>query len=84
MFEERSKKTFQRRKRATIYTTINCNIKKTKVNNPSFSIEEIKSEINVHNIGMKARNKKNWKVVVKKVVQAAYSNTSIKVIYNIH
>ena len=58
MFEERSKKTFQRRKRATIYTTINRNIKKTKVNNPSFSIEEIKSEINVHNIGMKARNKK--------------------------
>ena len=77
MFEEKSNKTFRGRKRATIYTTINRNIKKTKENNPSFSIREIKSEIDLHKIGIKARNKKHWKVIVKQVVQAAYSNTSI-------
>ena len=74
MFVERSNKTF----RATIYTTINRNIKKTKDNNPSLSIREIESEIDLHNIGIKARNKKHWKVVVKQVVQAAYSDTSIR------
>ena len=88
MFEEKSNKTFRGRKRATIYTTINRNIKKTKENNPSFSIREIKSEIDLHKIGIKARNKKHWKVTVKQVVQAAYSNTSIhqqqwKVVHNV-
>ena len=78
MFEEKSNKTFRGRKRATIYTTINRNIKKTKDNNSSFSIREIESEIDLHNIGIKARSKKHWKVVVKQVVQAAYSNTSIR------
>ena len=53
------------------------------------SIREIKSETDLHNIGIKARNKKHWKVVVKQVVQAAYSNTSIrqqqwKVVHNVH
>ena len=89
MFEEKSNKTFRGRKRATIYTTINRNIKKTKENNPSFSIREIKSEIDLHKIGIKATNKKHRKVVVKQVVQAAYSNTSIhqqqrKVVHNIN
>ena len=78
MLEERSNNTFRGRKRATRYTTINRNIKKTKESNPSFSIREIKSEIDLHNIGIKARNKKHWKVVVKQVVQTAYSNTSIR------
>ena len=56
MFEERSNKTFRGRKRATIYTTINRNIKKTKESNPSFSIGGIISEIDLHNIGIKAGN----------------------------
>ena len=58
MFEERLNKTFRERKRATFFTIINCDIKKTKENNPSFSIGEIKSETDLHNIGLKARNKK--------------------------
>ena len=89
MFEEKSNKKFQGRKRATIYTTINRNMKKTQENNPSFSIGEIKSKIDLRNIEMKARNKNRWKDVVKQVVQAAYSNTSIrqqqlKVVHNVH
>ena len=78
MFEEKPNKTFRGRKRATIYTTINRDIKKTRENNPSFSIGKMKSEIDLHNIGIKARNENHWKVVVKKVVQAVYSNTSIR------
>ena len=38
IFEEKSNKTFRGRKRATIYTNINRNVKKTKENNPSFNI----------------------------------------------
>ena len=67
VFEASSNKTFRGRKRATIYTTINCNIKKTKENNPSSRIGEIKSKIDLRNIGIKARNKKHWKVVIKQV-----------------
>ena len=81
MFEERLNKTFRERKRATFFTTINCDIKKTKENNPSFSIGEIKSETDLHNIGLKARNKNHWKFIVKQVFQAAYSNRSIRSIH---
>ena len=89
MFEENSNKKFQGRERATIYTTINRHMKKTQENNPSFSIGEIKSEIDLRNIEMEARNKNRWKDVVKQVVQAACSNTSIrqqqlKVVHNVH
>ena len=89
MFEKRPNKKFQERKRATIYTKINCDKKKSQENNPSFGFREIKSESDLHNTGVKAKNKKHWKVVVKEVVQAAYSNTSIhqqqlKTVDNVH
>ena len=58
MSDKRSNKKFRGRKRATIYTTINFHIKKTKENNPPFSIREIKSENDRHNIIVKPRNKK--------------------------
>ena len=78
MFDERSNKTFPGRKRTTILTTINRDTRKTKENNSSFDIGEIKSEIDVHNIGIKAMDKNRWKDVVKQLGQAAYSNTSIR------
>lgn len=53
--EERSSKTFRGRKRATIYPTINRDVKKTKENNPSFSIGEMKSETDLHNIGIQSK-----------------------------
>ena len=68
MFKRRSNKKFRGRKRGTIYTTINRDIKKTKENNLSFSIKKIKSETDLHNIRVKVRNKKHWKVVAKQVV----------------
>ena len=74
MSEERTNKTFLGRKRAAIYTTINRDVKKTKDNNPSFSNGEIKSKNDLHNVGIKARNKSHWKLVLKQAVQATYSN----------
>ena len=38
---------------------------------------EIKFEIVFPNVGVKARKKNHWKVVLKQVVQATYSSTSI-------
>ena len=32
--------------------------------------------INLHNIGVKARNRKHWKVITNSVVEAAYSDTA--------
>ena len=78
MSEKSSNKKFWVRKRATIYTTVNRDIKKTKENNPSSSIREIKSETDLYSIAKQGRNKKHWKVFVKQVVQAAYSNTPIR------
>ena len=78
MSAKSSNKKFRVRKRATIYTTVNRDIKKTKEKNRSFSIREIKSEIDLCNIAKQGRNKKHWNVFVKQVVQAAYSNTSIR------
>ena len=53
--EERSSKAFRGRKRAIIYPTINRDVKKTKESNPSFSNGEMKSEIDLHNIGIQSK-----------------------------
>ena len=42
------------------------------------NIRKINNKIDLRNIGVKARNKNHLKVVVKQVVQAAYSNISIR------
>ena len=64
MSEKSSNEKFRVRKRAAIYATVNRDIKKTKEKNPSFSIREIKSEIDLYNIAKQGRNKKHWKVFV--------------------
>ena len=42
----------------------------------TFKICELKSEIDLHNVGAKARNRKQWVKIVKQVVASAYFNTS--------
>ena len=73
-FEKRSNKKYPGRKRATIYTTIQRDIHKTCQKNPDFVIRKFKTEIDLHNLGVKARNKKHWRRIVREVVEAAYSN----------
>ena len=72
-FEARSNKTFPGRKRATIFTTIQRDIRKTCQRNPDFVIRKFENEIDLHNLGVKARQKNHWRMIVKEVVNAAYS-----------
>ena len=72
-FEERSNRKFKGRKRATIITTINRDIQITKLKYPEFDIQKLKSEINLHNIRVKSKNRRLWGKRVKQVVDAAYS-----------
>ena len=76
-FEKRSNRKFIGRKRATIVSTINRDIYKTKTKYRNFEISELKTEYNLHNIGAKARNRKKWSSIVKMVVDAAYSEASL-------
>ena len=76
-FEKRSNRKFMGRKRATIVSTINRDICKTKTKYRNFEINELKTECNLHNIGTKARNRKKWSNIVKMVVDAAYSEASV-------
>ena len=75
-FEERSNKKFRGQKRATIVRTINRDIKRTINKHPDLKIKELTTEITLHNIGVKARNRKQWAAIVRKVVAVAYSETS--------
>ena len=49
-FEKRSNKKFLGHKRTTIVTTINSDIQKTKARNPTFEVNELKTECSLHNI----------------------------------
>ena len=77
-FEIRTNCKFSGRKRATIFTTINRDIKKTLLKYPNFAAKELKTEIDLHNIRVKANNRRKWTKMVKQVVEAAYSNISNK------
>ena len=76
-FETRESTTkFRGRKRASIVTTINRDIEKTKRAVQQFPVKKLTSEVSLHNIGTKARNRKQWRIIVDHVVSAAYSDTS--------
>ena len=75
-FEIRSNRKFSGKKRAIIHSTINRDITETKVRDETFKIKVLKSEIYLHNIGAKARNRKQWVKIVKQVATSAYFNTS--------
>ena len=72
-FEKENIKKFRGRKRSTIVTTINNDIKRTKKKYPNFDLNEINSELNLHNVRVKATNKKLWRKRVSLVESAAYS-----------
>ena len=57
-FEIRSNRKFSGRKRATINSTINRDMKETTMRDKIFKINELKSEIDLHKVGAKARNRK--------------------------
>ena len=67
---------FRGRKRATIVTTINRDIKRTRDLNKQFYISELKTELDLQNTRVKAMNRNHWQKLVKMVTDAAYSDSA--------
>ena len=73
-FEHSNAKKFRGRKRTTIVSTINRDIKATKQIYPQFDLPLLKTELDLHNIRVKAQNRNLWRKRVKMVRDAAYSS----------
>ena len=65
-------KKFRGRKRATIVTTLNRDIERTRVHNADFQLPLLKTELNLRNIRVIALNREQWQRIVKMVTDAAY------------
>ena len=70
------KQKFRGRKRATLLTTLNRDIIKTLQHNEQFRIPQLKTELDLRNIHVKAKNRRHWQKIVKMVTDAAYSNNA--------
>ena len=70
-------KKFRGRKRTTIVTTINEDIKRTAKINPNFDLKPINSELDLRNVRVKATNRKHWQKRVTMITAAAYSTTTL-------
>ena len=75
-FEQRNCKKFRGRKRTNIISTINNDIKITTELFKDFDLKPLNSELNLHNIRVKAKNRRLWAKRVEMVVCAAYSDKS--------
>ena len=73
-FEERPEEKYRGRKRTTIVTTLKRDIEVTKKKYPTFDISSLDSLLDLHNIRVKAKNKRFWRKRVGMVFQAAYSS----------
>ena len=73
-FEKRSEKKFRGRKRTTIVTTLNRDIKNTKLKHPQFDLPTLHTELDLHNIRVKATNRALWRKRVSMIYNAAYSS----------
>ena len=69
-------KKYRGRKRTTIVTTINEDIKRTMKHNPNFDLKPLNSELDLRNVRVKATNRKHWQKRVTMVTAAAYSATT--------
>ena len=73
-FEERTEKKYRGRKRTTIVSTLNRDRAITKKKYPTFDLPLLQSELDLHNMRVKAKDKRNWKKRVELVFKAAYSS----------
>ena len=67
---------FRGRKRATIITTLNRDIQRTKGLNESFQIPVLNTELDLRNTRVKALNRDHWQRIVKLVTDAACSDSA--------
>jgi len=72
-FEHRTSKKYLGRKRTTIVTTINKDIKQANEKYTNFPVKLLISQVSLQNIKTKAKNRKLWTEIVKTVVISAYS-----------
>ena len=72
-FEERTNKVFRGRRRTTIVSTLNENIKRTKEDDITFSVTPLVSQVSLQNLYMKAKNRKLCSKIVQQVVKSVYS-----------
>ena len=59
-------------KRAIIVTTLNRDIRKTKIKFPAFDLSCLSTELSIYNIQMKENNRTLWRKRVKIIIDAAY------------
>ena len=67
-FEHRTSKKYLGRKRTTIVTTINKDIKQANEKYTNFPVKLLISQVSLQNIKTKAKNRKLWTEIVKTVV----------------
>ena len=72
-FEERTNKIFSGRKRTTIASTLNENIKRAKEDDITLPVTRLVLQVSLQNLYTKAKNRKLWSKIVKQVVKSAYS-----------
>ena len=72
-FEERTNKIFRGRRRTTIVSTLNKDIKRTKGDDITFPVTPLVSQVSLQNLYTKAKNRKLRSKIVQQVVKSAYS-----------
>ena len=65
---------YRGRKRATIVSTFNRDIERTRELNERFAIPTLKSELDLRNTRIKALNRKHWQKIVRMLTNTAYSD----------
>ncbi len=78
--EKTDAKKFRGRKRTTIVTTLNRDIQNTKLKYPHFDLPTLRTELDLHNIRVKATNRNLWRKRVAMIYEAAYSSKMKKFI----
>ena len=63
-FKERTNKIFRGRRRTTIASTVNEDIKRTKKDDITFSVTPLVSQVSQQNLHAKAKSRKLWSKIV--------------------
>ena len=72
-FEERTNKIFRGRRKTTIVSTLNEDIKRTKGDDITFPVTPLMSQVSLQNLYAKAKNRKFWSKIVQQVVKSTCS-----------
>ena len=75
-FEERTNKIFRGRKRTTIISIRNEDIKRTKGDDITFPVTPLILQVSLQNLYSKAKNRNLWSKIVQQAVKSTYSRWS--------